>query len=199
MSYRSSLWCGKVGIWVRNSLSYNFYLPPGHRTYVGYLYLEYSTNNAVLMTFVTLLTKSLHAKRRRARQPRVELTTPSGLYNIHNHDRNTEKMAFARNGSTGSLEADGLSGGLGEVKGHEAMRSGAEEQLDSGSDGLDTCRKTTAYSALPNHCKGRGGGIAQCILSLTSAKKMFQVVGMEISVSVSRFFMKGQKFNSAKK
>lgn len=96
----------------------------GHRTYVGYMFLEYSTNNAVLVTFVSLLTKRLHANRRQARRQGVELATPTRLYSVQNHERVTDKMVFAN----GSLDVDV---DVREVKGHE---QDTEEQFNSRSE-----------------------------------------------------------------
>lgn len=36
----------------------------GHRTYVSYLYLESTTNNAIVQTFINLLQQSIHRRRR---------------------------------------------------------------------------------------------------------------------------------------
>jgi hypothetical protein len=97
------------------------------------MYLEYSTNNAVLVTFVTLLTQSLHANKQQTRRQGVELTTPTGLHSIQNHDRDTEKMVFARNGSQ---EAEGDPG---ESEGQEEE---AEGLLNSRNGELDRCGRT---------------------------------------------------------
>ena len=40
------------------------FLPSGHRTYVGYMYLEYTRNNAVLRTFVQLLVDQVKGRHR---------------------------------------------------------------------------------------------------------------------------------------
>lgn len=69
----------------------------GHRTYVGYLYLEYSTNNAVLVTFVNLLIQSLHANRQREYQ-RVELATPTRVCSVQNLSGGTGNATEPRSG-----------------------------------------------------------------------------------------------------
>lgn len=101
------------------------------------MYLEYATNNAVLVTFVNLLARSLNPSGRREQQ-----ATPTRLYSIQDHDGDTENMVLESSG-------DGESG-TGEFKGREVMEGGV---LSSANCDLDVGKKTTAYSALPNHCE----------------------------------------------
>lgn len=95
----------------------------GHRIYVGYLYLEYCTNNAVVVTFVDLLNTSLHTRGRKG----VGLATPTETYIIQNHDRCTD---------------DEVKEGAGDF----------EKELSPESNGVVVRRHSKSYSAIPNHC-----------------------------------------------
>ena len=62
------------------------------------MYLEYSTNNAILRTFVNLLVRGQSAHHKG-----VGLATPTGVCSIQNHDRETGRMVLRGNGDTPTL------------------------------------------------------------------------------------------------
>lgn len=95
---------------------------------MGYLYLEYSTNNAILRTFINLLVRDQSADHKG-----VGLATPTGVCSILNHDRGTARMVLG-----GNDDNPPLSGGVG-------VGPGGKE-LSSAVDSIQ-------YSALPNHSK----------------------------------------------
>ena len=82
------------------------YCPVGHRTYVGYLYFEYSMNNAVLRTFVNLLalTRSVVSKR--------ECVTMKGRFDVQTRgDDYSDKDDYAEDSSLLSESSDKLLSG----------------------------------------------------------------------------------------
>ena len=59
---------------------------PGHRTYMAYMYMEYTYNNLIVRLFVHRLLESLH-KRRQYRQRATQRPLSSAVFDWRNGSR----------------------------------------------------------------------------------------------------------------